>query len=506
MEKKTAQYKRTLRGSVGAGIGALLNGDGRRYYILEHKDASKYHKVGESQKIIIDQIELGRDENCQVRFDEGFPTVSRRHAAIVKNGEGWKLIHLSTTNSTFLNGQSVSTEHPLQNGDEIQLSVGGPRLGFLVPAGKQSLVSSIKITERLELFRKQALKPYKTAIACMFALLVVVSGVGAYVWHEQHQTIISQGETIESQGKTITAQGETIRNLLASNDVRDKELADAKDRNKKIQNELARIRKTVASQSENPEKNLISEIERIKPSVYYVETEVYYEIEGEVNRVALSSGTGFLTDDGRFVTARHCVEPWLFNQELNVYYAISLASEGLRKIYAVINAYNSQGDSFQFKDMQFNVDPTYDSPCSHHVKLGDYEFDVASKVAFGTEVSLGNDWAYCKVNKQGTIKAASELSKSLKSGTSVHMLGFPKRLGIGDGKTMVDPIYNKLNVSRDGLTKARCIMVNQGVEHGNSGGPVLTLVDGKLQVIGIVSRGDHNSDFYNHLIPMCNLD
>lgn len=54
MENKTVQYKRTLRGSIGAGVGALFNGNGRRYYILEHREATKYHKAGEPQKIIID--------------------------------------------------------------------------------------------------------------------------------------------------------------------------------------------------------------------------------------------------------------------------------------------------------------------------------------------------------------------------------------------------------------------------------------------------------------------
>ena len=175
MEQKTVQYKRTLRGSVGAGVGALFNGNGRRYFILEHKDSSKYHRAGESQKIIIDQVELGRDKNCQVRFDdESFPTVSRRHAAIVREGDKWKLIQLSTTNSTFLNGKPVTTEWFLENGDEIQLSVGGPRIGFIVHQGKQSLVSSIKMTERLNLFRKQALRPYKAAIVSLFVLLVLL--------------------------------------------------------------------------------------------------------------------------------------------------------------------------------------------------------------------------------------------------------------------------------------------------------------------------------------------
>ena len=56
----TQNYKRTLAGSVGAGMGALMGASGRTYFILEHKTSSKYHQAGESQKIIVDQVELGR--------------------------------------------------------------------------------------------------------------------------------------------------------------------------------------------------------------------------------------------------------------------------------------------------------------------------------------------------------------------------------------------------------------------------------------------------------------
>ena len=72
------QYNRSFSGSVGSGMQSLMGNNERRYYILEHKVSSKYHRMGESQKIIVDQIEIGRDSRCQVRFDEDFPTVSRR--------------------------------------------------------------------------------------------------------------------------------------------------------------------------------------------------------------------------------------------------------------------------------------------------------------------------------------------------------------------------------------------------------------------------------------------
>lgn len=120
MAQATQKYNRSLSGSIGAGMRSLMGSGGRRFYVLEHKVSSKYHKAGENQKIIVDQIELGRDPKCQVRFDENFGTVSRRHAAIVKDGDNWKLVQLSKTNSTYLNGHKVDKEWYLQNGDEIQ--------------------------------------------------------------------------------------------------------------------------------------------------------------------------------------------------------------------------------------------------------------------------------------------------------------------------------------------------------------------------------------------------
>ena len=175
-------YKRTMAGSVGAGMGAIFNASGRTYYILEHKTSSKYHSAGEQQKIIIDQIELGRDPSCQVRFDDdSCPTVSRKHAAIVKDGQNWQLIHLSGSNPTMVNGRPVQGSYYLQSGDEIQLSANGPRMGFIVPQGKQALTSSIKLTERMNLFRQQALRPYRRAIWILSALLLLtIIGFGAW--------------------------------------------------------------------------------------------------------------------------------------------------------------------------------------------------------------------------------------------------------------------------------------------------------------------------------------
>lgn len=209
-----ANYKRTVAGSVGAGVAAVFNASGRQYYILEHKTESLYHHAGESQKIIVDQVELGRDSACQVRFDEAFETVSRRHAAIVKDGENWKIIPLSQTNSTIVNGEAIQGEKILNSGDEIRLSSKGPLMGFIIPQGKQSLVSSIGMTERLSLFRQQALRPYKRALWIM-AIILILAIAGLVTWNvlqakKYDAELQSKQEQIEQVQQDLTASDELI--------------------------------------------------------------------------------------------------------------------------------------------------------------------------------------------------------------------------------------------------------------------------------------------------------
>jgi hypothetical protein len=233
-------YKRTVAGSVGAGMGAIFNGSGRTYYILEHKTSSKYHSAGESQKIIIDQIEIGRDASCQVRYDESFDTVSRKHAAIVRDGNNWQLIHLSTSNPTLVNGRPIQGTYYLQSGDEIQLSVNGPRLGFIQPQGKQGLTSSIKLTERMNLFREQALRPYRRAIWALAALLLlVILGFGAW-----NYKLHLDNQALRQEMAMYSAQVDSLGMLKANLEVQEQQLTAqlaADPNNQEVKQQLGQV-------------------------------------------------------------------------------------------------------------------------------------------------------------------------------------------------------------------------------------------------------------------------
>jgi len=75
---------------------------------------------------------IGRGLAADVRFDD--PTVSRRHALIVRGADGLRVLDDRSLNGVFVNGQRVEWS-PLANGDEIR--VGRHRLYYatLDPVG-----------------------------------------------------------------------------------------------------------------------------------------------------------------------------------------------------------------------------------------------------------------------------------------------------------------------------------------------------------------------------------
>jgi pSer/pThr/pTyr-binding forkhead associated (FHA) protein len=54
--------------------------------------------------------------------------VSRRHAEIRRVGNGYALVDLGSTNGTMVNGERISNEHRLQDGDI--LSIGSIHVRF----------------------------------------------------------------------------------------------------------------------------------------------------------------------------------------------------------------------------------------------------------------------------------------------------------------------------------------------------------------------------------------
>lgn len=499
MAQATQTYKRSLSGSVGAGLSSVFGGGGRTYYILEHKVSSKYHKAGEAQEIIVDQIELGRDSKCQVQFDESFKTVSRRHAAIVRDGENWKLIQLSQTNTTFLNGRPIQNEWYLQNGDEIQLSVNGPKLGFIIPSGNKATTGSIGLSRRLSLFRQQALKPYKTAMAVMGTVIVLLLGGGITYGVIDYKHDVERAELNQQQIDAANARAEAA-------------IAESNQRQEAMEQEMKRMKKEYATlQKQLKEATAPSvgsrdesdphvsgsatsnkTIAACEPYVYFVLIrKIVISYDGETKTFEnIGSGSGFMLDDGRFVTARHVVEPWMYptseNDEFNLL-CNAVAHNG-GTVTSYIEAYSPSGEQIKFTSKQVVVNRSSDK----HLSLEGVTIAIPENGAL--------DWAYFRSGKNKGLTYNNGLSRSLPIQAKLTILGYPLGMGMDD----LRPMYSQAIVAREGLYHDMIVTTSDGTEHGNSGGPVFaTSTNGDLIVVGLVSagRGEHSGVF----VPICSV-
>ncbi len=63
---------------------------------------------------------IGRESDADIRL--ALPAVSRRHAAIVIEGEDARVQDLGSRNGTFLNGEKLEAARPLRSGDEIRIA------------------------------------------------------------------------------------------------------------------------------------------------------------------------------------------------------------------------------------------------------------------------------------------------------------------------------------------------------------------------------------------------
>lgn len=514
MGQPTQRFKKSVSGSIGAGMKSVIGGDGRRFFVLEHKVSSKYHKAGEEQKIIVDQIEIGRDPQCAVRLegtdpnDKMFLIVSRKHAAIEKDGDNWTLVHLSTTNSTFLNGRKLDKPGQkwyLQNGDEIQIAESGPKLGFKIPQGEKGLVKSLRMTDRLNLFRQQALRPYKHALTALSCLLLLISCVGGKIIYDQHiETEDLKGIVAETKEKWGEEKA-LLENALDSVKTQNTSLKDAIV---KMTPRIEAAEKAAEEARKRAHTKINIEVSSdviadALPYIFFIQTQKFVITNPDGQSITIQwtngqnkdidnmyralayTGTGFLTSDNRFITARHVAEGWYYwisgGQVNEAYQYLNYVANNGGRVVAHFIAVSSSGKQISFTSDQFKVNRSTDQ----HGKADDGS-DLTVAVLNQT------DWAYINING-GNLKVNKSRSSNLKRSEHLYILGFP--MGIGaNSPTDITPMSSEAKTAHDGLQNGVIITTATTFEQGNSGGPVFALDEnGGLEVIGIVSAGSGRS-------------
>jgi diguanylate cyclase (GGDEF)-like protein len=105
----------------GARLRQPERGDGGKRYLVVRSDRSH---LGEVVSLTQPSYVLGRNPDCEICVDgDG---VSRRHARLVRDEEGWEVEDLGSANGTYVQGRQVD-RHRLQDGEILAL---GPMVSF----------------------------------------------------------------------------------------------------------------------------------------------------------------------------------------------------------------------------------------------------------------------------------------------------------------------------------------------------------------------------------------
>lgn len=446
------------------------------YYTLRYELATSSSQKGKTLIAGTDTIRIGQTEDCQLKFENRSEYADELFAVIkpCEQTASWILIPSSEYIKCYVNGTCINLLHHLRDGDLISFDDYRDELRFSVHYDNKYNSNSGPIIINVSMTTSM-----KVACVIISMLFIVVFSV------------------------------------LINNNVQ----------KYRVDNVL---------------KELNSSVFRITvDSVYYLQRSIdgngamefdtigrfSYEIDG----AGAICGTAFLVGDSMYVTARHCIEPWLNDTTINhavypedlvegpVRWAFEaettnqLADSNLRLVTSVCKILRGEDEhvaSTKFRSTDFVIDDTRDDivdkggffrPC--------YWRNIWRRNA-ESRMTLG-DVAYTLCDNcleaNTTLSLADEqfLTEHLTNGAKVYFLGFPER----------DETYYEY---KEGSVKKNFVageQLHHGVElsHGFSGGPVVVINSGFLgrntsaTVVSVISVADTKSDDRSYSVPITEL-
>lgn len=222
------------------------------------------------------------------------------------------------------------------------------------------------------------------------------------------------------------------------------------------------------------------------------------------------AGTCFLTSEGLFVTARHCVEPWITDEQwdgldwsASMPDAVRLANiaethnrEGHGSTY-IVRAHSvvSRGfEHYHFHSTDFKMNKSRDQVVRLGTDRQPIYYRTIIPLATRRDMELG-DFAYVPA-PEGITGNISLCTKDdlhtfeAQAYKAIMAIGFPVNdNATADVITKVPGTCQHIEFGSDGLPIG-CIQMSASVNKGNSGGPILAYIGKALKAIGIVSKSD----------------
>jgi pSer/pThr/pTyr-binding forkhead associated (FHA) protein len=224
-------------------------------------------RAGHQQRLAAEFAVLGRHPSSDLPFDaERDLEVSARHAAVFRQGGGYVIRDLGSTNGTWVNGQRVRSDAALEPGDRIQLGTRGPELEFTVmeveerrpesggaeepvpsetPAAGPKPVTvagpgSTDFRIRVEVARQTDRLRRRLALGIILSLTVIGTVAAWVTW-----TTTKQREALDRERQRLLTQVDSVQSLLSLAADRASGLRRALD---SAQRDAFQLRETIAGQ------------------------------------------------------------------------------------------------------------------------------------------------------------------------------------------------------------------------------------------------------------------
>jgi pSer/pThr/pTyr-binding forkhead associated (FHA) protein/S1-C subfamily serine protease len=111
-------------------------------------------RTGRRLHLTADFATLGRHDSSDLQFDpDKDREVSARHAAVFRQGPTFVVRDLGSTNGTWLNGERIRSDRPLEAGDRIRLGAQGPEVEFTLTTVEHRPTPVVAAQSRDELSR-----------------------------------------------------------------------------------------------------------------------------------------------------------------------------------------------------------------------------------------------------------------------------------------------------------------------------------------------------------------
>lgn len=512
--------RRNLSATIKQGFD-LMRGRDVPSYSLYFLSPTKKHQQGDYKDYVVEHLKIGRGADCDICYGDQFSTVSRHHASITIVEKKFILRHNpKASNPTLVNDKEVR-EHKLQNGDEIQFSKGGPKIRFNISNIK---TSTMGFTSRMALWGKQALRPYRYAVAVLALLLVASLGFMVWGFREANTRIAENKEDVEHIGKETQTSIDSLQHkiamiknryedqikhlqkLLRETDIKNQQQRQALlAQIEELKNERNKAIKNVNSVVNNdlPDNEVASTLPRsgiyiIRAKNIEIPMNEDINIRGieisdddfQLKESTLWTGTGFLTQDGQFITARHVVQPWRYPQSVaddEVFQKMNLLESHLGlTVDVAFEAEDQQGNTFTFKYSDFRLG---DSQDRRHPYPEDAEPENQASLKLAD--LNDTDWAYMEIAREGEVTYDRDLPNKLKPGDKLYSWGYPRGEKI-QSNSIPTPSFSTMSVSKVLEGDNLIYTADRGFTHGNSGGPVFAIIGDQPVVVGIVSASWDN--------------